>query len=300
MVWALGALVLLTVAPGCSAARVTKLEGRVGELNDEVAELRRGQAAQRVQFDEFRNRLVMMQDTLESQRVHSARARASRHNSNDEPPSLPHIVVPSSGGLAMRPPGGEPEPSSQGAPRRSVVIGPDGVVEIHDDPTKPGKSHVRPPSSPSKTARTAPAGPSTNGARPPQNQSAEQAAAGSYRAAKERLDSGQLPAARDAFTAFLRDHPDHQLADNALYWMGETYYAQSLWLRAARIFGQVVERYPAGNKVPDAMLKTALCYKNLGETRLARDTFSQLMNLYSGTHAADIARKQLALLGDQR
>ncbi len=190
------------------------------------------------------------------------------------------------------------------APKRSVVIGPDGVVHVR--PTS-----ARPPARPARAKRSAktgrraakrtavPAGPGTNAGRPPQNQSPQQAAAGAYRAAKQQLDGGQLRAARDAFTAFLRDHPDHPLADNALYWMAETWYAQSLWLRAARVFGQVVARYPGGNKVPDAMLKTALCYKNLGETRLARDTLAQLVSLYPGTNAASIGRRQLQRLGNQ-
>ncbi len=84
---------VMATASGCSGARVTKLESSLVDLKDEISELRRGQAAQRVQFDEFRNRLVMLQDKLDSQRVQAARARAVQHRA-DEPPPLPRVVVP--------------------------------------------------------------------------------------------------------------------------------------------------------------------------------------------------------------
>lgn len=292
-------LALILPLGGCGGAQVKKLERQVSDLTDEVSELRRGQAAQRVQFDEFRNRLVMLQDKLDSARVQQARAAAAAPP--DAPPALPHVVLPPTAaqqaadngpsryGRAEAPePPAQPEGSGGGS-AKTVVIGPNGVVRV--SPPNDGDTAKSPKS---RRSRGVAAGPSDTAAgAPPQTQTPEERAAGLYRAAKAQLDAGQLRAARDEFTAFLRDHPDHPLADNALYWMGETWYAQSLWLRAARIFGQVVEKYPRGNKVPDAMLKTALCYLNLGERKLARDTLTQVLSMYPGTSAARVARVKL-------
>ena len=307
------ATAVLSMTSGCSGARVQKLEEKLANTNDEVSELRRGQAAQRVQFDEFRNRLVMLQDKFDSARVQQSRALAAAVHP-ETPPALPHVVLPRTAIQIASEDGGSrlatlrrtgtntPAPMPRAViaddrpATRSVEIGPNGQIRVsgRKGMATKGSRGGKAKSLPKKSTAHVPAGPGANhNGPPPQTQSPQEQAAGAYRAAKARLDAGQLRAARDEFTAFMRDHREHPLADNALYWMGETYYAQSLWLRAARLFGQVLERYPQGNKVPDAMVKTGLCYLNLGERKLASDTFGQLRSMYPGTSAARIAAKQL-------
>lgn len=303
--WPIVAWALLL--PGCGGSQVDKLDKDVAALKEEVAEMRRGQAAQRVQFDSFRNRLVMLQDRLESERVAAARRRSlggdSRFGATTpaaEPPLLRQVVVPS----AQPPAPVAPEPAA-----RAVTIGPDGVVReerppragagssAHKAEDKAGASERA-----AAKARLKPAGPrSAARDRPPTDEpSPDEVAAGEYREAKSMLDTGRLRDARQRFEAFLRAHPQHDLADNALYWTGETWYAQAMWLKAARSFGEVVGRYPNGNKVPDAMLKTGLCYRKVGEERLATEVFEQLRDLYPGTPAARLAEVHLAQMGGKR
>lgn len=261
---------------GCSGAQIERLDAELSRQREEISELRRNQAAQRVQFDEFRNRLVVLQDKLESERI--AAERTARNVDPEPVPSLPRVVVPSP---ESEPP---PAPAQPEQAPRTVVIGPDGVP--HVEPAPGGRETPAPKAAgPRVASRDAP---------PQEGNTAEEAAASAYRAAKSLLDAGQLDQARAAFEGFLAAHPDHPLSDNALYWIGETWYAKALWLKAAGVFSQVVERFPRGNKVPDAMLKTALCYKNLGERDLTRDVLRQLVRLYPSTSAAELAREQLS------
>ncbi len=279
---------------GCGGARLETLETEVSRQREELSELRRNQAAQRVQFDEFRNRLVVLQDKLESERLAAQRAARAM-----EPlPQLPHVVVgrgdgdvrvDGSDGVAAPPPAAAP---------RSVVIGADGVARdvrpgVGADAGE-GRSGAAGATSP-RRPKVAAAGPSdAEAARPPQEgNTAEEAAAALYRDAKSVLDAGRLDEARVGFERFLEQNPEHPLADNALYWIGETWYAKSLWLKAARVFGEVVTRFPRGNKVPDAMLKTALCYDRLGEVQLSREVLGQLSRLYPASPAGEQARDRL-------
>ena len=274
-------------ATGCAGAQIERLDAELNRQREEISELRRNQAAQRVQFDEFRNRLVVLQDKLESERLAAQRAGrvAGEAPQPDGMPSLPRVVVPPP--EQARP---EPAPVDQ-APPKTVVIGPDGVPHVQNAaPADAERSHR------GRGAKAAGPRPGADASPPQEGNTAEEAAASAYRSAKSILDAGQLDEARGAFEAFLNAHPDHPLADNALYWIGETWYAKALWLKAARVFGQVVERFPHGNKVPDAMLKTALCYKNLGELQLARDVLRQLVRLYPSTSTAELAREQIARL----
>ncbi len=272
-VWLVVAAAL--VASGCSGARMTQVESEVSSLKEELVELRRSQASQRVQFDEFRNRLVVLQDKLES-----ARLAASRSTPRAAPamPQLPHVVVPA-------------QPAPPRVAHRSIVIGPDNVPHVTDAQRRKRAKRSK------RTARKRaplPAGPAaTAAAKPPGGTTAEDRAAGLYRVAKELLDGGRLREARQGFQRFLKKHPSHPLADNAMYWIGETWYAQALWVKAARAFYDVIRRFPQGNKVPAAMLKTALCYRKLGERKDADAVLRELVRLYPKTPAADLARRKL-------
>ncbi|MCO4761250.1 MAG: tol-pal system protein YbgF [Myxococcales bacterium] len=283
----MGLALALTVLGACSGQRVGQVEKDVRSLKEELVELRRGQSAQRVQFDEFRNRLVVLQDKLDSERL--ARTRRGRVAAM---PQLPHVVVPP---RRVQPRHSErrqaqaPLPAAgsrhQGRASRSIVIGPDNVPHVTD--TQPKKKR--------KSRRTVAAGPRSTGASntPQGGLTREERAAGAYRTAKAQLDGGRLRDARTQFQRFLTKHPKHPLADNAMYWIGETWYAQALWIKAARVFHDVTRRFPLGNKVPDAMLKMALCYQKLGERNDAAKVLRELIRLYPVTPAAELARRKL-------
>ena len=60
----------------------------------------------------------------------------------------------------------------------------------------------------------------------------------------------------------------------------------------------MVERYPDGNKVPDALLKIGLGLENEGSAALAREVYDELVRPFPETAAAEAARPRLAGLGD--
>jgi len=96
-----------------------------------------------------------------------------------------------------------------------------------------------------------------------------------------------------ALRAFLTKHPRHDYADNAQYWLGEAHYAQKDYPRALVEFRNVIETYPRGNKVPDALLKVGYCYQALGQAEKSRAVLEQVVNLYPKTEPAVIAAKRL-------
>jgi tol-pal system protein YbgF len=107
-----------------------------------------------------------------------------------------------------------------------------------------------------------------------------------YQAALELVKAKAYPRALEAFEAFLRGNPHHPYADNALYWRGECFYALSDFQQAKREFALVVERYPDGNKAPDALLKLGMAQLKLGETKQARETFARLSQNYPKSEAS--------------
>ena len=79
------------------------------------------------------------------------------------------------------------------------------------------------------------------------------------------LKAGDYPTAAAMFRALVAGYPDHDLADNAVYWTGEIFYDQKDYKEAIRIFTRLVETYPTGGKVPDALLKIGYSYHSMSD-----------------------------------
>ncbi|HEY0992203.1 MAG TPA: tetratricopeptide repeat protein, partial [Kofleriaceae bacterium] len=63
--------------------------------------------------------------------------------------------------------------------------------------------------------------------------------------------------------------------------------------RALSEFRRVVEVYPRGNKVPDALLKVGYCYQAMGQGDKARAVLEQVVNIYPKSEPATLAAKRL-------
>jgi len=114
-----------------------------------------------------------------------------------------------------------------------------------------------------------------------------------YQAAFDLLKDGKYAEATSAFRQFMTTFPDSVLADNALYWLGESYYVTKQYGEALKSFRTVVDKYPASRKMPDALLKIGYCnyeLKNWGEARAA---LNQVVQQYADTTAARLASQRI-------
>lgn len=107
--------------------------------------------------------------------------------------------------------------------------------------------------------------------------------------------SARYGEARNAFEAVLERHPTSHYADNALYWIGETFYAEGAHQQALRTFREVARRFADQPKAPDALFKVALCNQQLGRTTEYHDALRELSGRYPD---ASITRHATLLLAD--
>jgi tol-pal system protein YbgF len=117
--------------------------------------------------------------------------------------------------------------------------------------------------------------------------------ADSYRNALMLFGKNRFAEARGAFQQVYDSEPTGELADNALYWVGETYYAAANFNQAMKYYRRVVDDFPEQNKAPDAMLKMGLVYVKIGDLLLARNAFEQLMARYPYSTPAAAAKSEL-------
>lgn len=123
--------------------------------------------------------------------------------------------------------------------------------------------------------------------RPPADPRAE------YQRYLDAARAGNHEYAAQGLRSFLDQHGDHELADNAQYWLAETYYARKRYPLALIEFEKVVERYPRGNKRPDALLKIGYCRALLGKRAEAVEVLRRLVRSYPASAPAGLARTKL-------
>lgn len=121
-----------------------------------------------------------------------------------------------------------------------------------------------------------------------------------YRDGLEALRAGRLQEARDLLNSLLELHPHSDYADNALFWIGETYYREGKLDQAALKFAEVEKRYPKGNKVPAALLREARCLERLGQRQAAVMVLRKLIRNWPRAPEAREARSRLKQLGGGR
>jgi tol-pal system protein YbgF len=98
----------------------------------------------------------------------------------------------------------------------------------------------------------------------------------------------------EEFRDFLGDYPQSPLAANAQYWIGEAYYAKADYARAISEYQIVVEKYPQGEKVCDALLKQGFAFGELKEPTKSKLFLREVQERCPQSTAATKAGERLA------
>ena len=169
-------------------------------------------------------------------------------------------------------------------------------AETEDSPPQPATAtgptaEAMPPSQ--LAAPTAPTATDTTGRTPPAagiDPFAEQQA---YQSAFELLKSGRYEEAAAALQQFMVEYPVGSYADNAQYWLGETYYIMRRFDQAVQEFERLVSTYPNSQKITPALLKLGYAHDELGNKAEAERVLGDLVEHHPQSAAAGLARKRL-------
>ncbi len=118
---------------------------------------------------------------------------------------------------------------------------------------------------------------------------------------KKALDSyykGKIEEARKYFEEFAQKYKTHELYDNALFWIGQTYYAEGRYQEAINAWNKLIEGCETGeivecNKYPMAMLKKAYAYMKMGNIEEAKKIFNEIIAKFPDSEEADLAKRKL-------
>ncbi|MSQ47124.1 MAG: tol-pal system protein YbgF [Deltaproteobacteria bacterium] len=117
-----------------------------------------------------------------------------------------------------------------------------------------------------------------------------------YRAAWQALSGQRYNEAIQQFRTFQRKNPTSEMADDAQYWIGESYFTRRDYNRAILELNDVL-KYRKGDKAPAALLRQAEAFDEIGDKTDARLILQKLLNDYPNSREAKDAREQLQSLG---
>lgn len=154
----------------------------------------------------------------------------------------------------------------------------------------------------------APAGPAATPAQgnvpPAEKNTADAAADGPlvdpeelYDAARADYGRGSYDLAMSGFQEFLERFPKSELADNALYWIGECHYSAGRLEESIKAFDDVALRFPDADKAPDAGYKKGLALLELNRTAEGIIQLQHVKDTWPSTPAGRLARTKLQALG---
>lgn len=149
-------------------------------------------------------------------------------------------------------------------------------------PAAPTQTTGQPPPATPPSART----PDATGVDP----FAEQQA---YQSAFDLLKSGRYDEAAVAFQQFIAEFPVGSYADNAQYWLGETFYITRRFEQAVQEFERLISTHPTSQKLTHALLKIGYAHDELGNVEEAERVLSELIERHPQSAAAGLARKRL-------
>lgn len=104
------------------------------------------------------------------------------------------------------------------------------------------------------------------------------------------IKSRDFSRAEAEFAGFLNNHSNHELAANAQYWFGETFYVRGNYDRSAREFAKGYQKYPQGAKAASNLLKLGMSLVGLGKREDACIAFKQLKTEYSNSSVPVLKR----------
>ena len=104
---------------------------------------------------------------------------------------------------------------------------------------------------------------------------------------------GNFDLAIQGFGDYLQSYPGTDFTDNAQYWIGECLYGKKMYEQAIEAWNTLFKDYPTSDKVPDGRVKKGMALERLGRKSQALVEYRYVVDRYSNSQAARIARERL-------
>jgi tol-pal system protein YbgF len=114
-----------------------------------------------------------------------------------------------------------------------------------------------------------------------------------YESVLSTYKEGKYEEAIAGFEAFMSNYPNSVLADNAQFWIGESYASLKQYKQAILAYQRVITNYPEGDKAPNAMLRQAVAFSEIDDKISSKLLLEKIIKMYPDSDEAKIAKEKL-------
>lgn len=151
------------------------------------------------------------------------------------------------------------------------------------DPSDPNAAAAAPGATPPGTSPPPPVAPVGTGMTPRRL----------YDTAYADYTAGQWSLAVQGFETYLKTYPKSELADDAQYYVGESYSGDSKFREAVAAYERMIRDYPQSDILPEAWYKVGTAYERLGQPDRARAAYETAVKLFPETDAGRLSKQRL-------
>jgi len=162
------------------------------------------------------------------------------------------------------------------------------------DPQAPALSATPPP------AGTTPETPPAGATAPPPVAPSPGSPTRLYDMAWADYTAGSYDLAIEGFTSYVRSFPKSEFADNAQYYIGESYFQRGRWPEAVDAFTRLISTYPRSDVVGNAYYKRGQSYERMNQPEQSRADYEFLIKTAADTDPGRLAKQRLDALNRAR
>ena len=111
-----------------------------------------------------------------------------------------------------------------------------------------------------------------------------------YQNGLNALKANNYTTAEQNFSKIVNQNPNDRLAGHAQYWLGEVYYAQQDFAKAAVAFAKGYQNYKNGAKGPDSLFKLGMSMKSMKKNTEACAAFTSMKTEFPKANADILSR----------
>jgi tol-pal system protein YbgF len=117
---------------------------------------------------------------------------------------------------------------------------------------------------------------------------------GAYEVAYQLFKDRKYKESREKFEVFVREYSKTDLADNAQFWIAETYFAEKDFESAILSYETLFKKYPDSDKAGSGMFKQGLAFAEIGDVKTGIIILNRLIEKYPDSKDAEAAKKKIA------
>ena len=114
-----------------------------------------------------------------------------------------------------------------------------------------------------------------------------------YQSGIKLFDQRKYKEAVISFKDFASTYPTHNLAGNAHFWQGESYYQMEDYARAALAYQEVITKYPGSHQMPASMLKQGISLYKVNKKAAGKERLEELVKKYPTSPEASRAKRYI-------